>query len=144
MLVFFIHGVATQDVKYARSLESLIREEFKKRGKSCPQFYSSFWANILKDVGKMWNWIEQDLQEFQEENSQSDLHDIFRYQKFRKDFLFEFFGDAFTYLNSERGTEIRRLIAYQLEDFIKLNPQENELHGEGLKKMVESIKNFIC
>lgn len=128
MLVFFIHGVATQDVKYARSLESLIREEFKKRGQSCPQFYSSFWANILKDVGKMWNWIEQDLQEFQEENSQSDLHDIFRYQKFRKDFLFEFFGDAFTYLNSERGAEIRRLIAYQLEDFIKLNPQENELH----------------
>jgi hypothetical protein len=69
MLVFFIHGVATQDVKYARSLESLIREEFKKRRKSCPHFYSSFWANILKDVGKMWNWIEQDLQEFQEENS---------------------------------------------------------------------------
>ena len=128
MLVFFIHGVATQDVKYARSLESLIREEFKKRGKSCPQFYSSFWANILKDVGKMWNWIEQDLQEFQEENSQSDVNDIFRYQKFRKDFLFEFFGDAFTYLNSDRGAEIRRLIAYQLEDFIKLNPKENELH----------------
>ncbi len=128
MLVFFIHGVATQDIKYARSLESLIREEFQKRGQSCPQFYSSFWANTLKDVGKMWNWIEQDLQEFQEENSQPDLHDIFRYQKFRKDFLFEFFGDAFTYLNSERGTEIRRLIAYQLEDFIKLNHQENELH----------------
>jgi len=128
MLVFFLHGVATQDVKYAQSLETLIREEFKKRGKSCPHFYSSFWANILKDVGRIWNWIEQDLQEFQGENSQSDLHDIFRYQKFRKDFLFEFFGDAFTYLNSERGAEIRRLIANQLEDFIKLNPNENELH----------------
>jgi hypothetical protein len=46
MLVFFIHGVATQDVKYARSLESLIREEFKKRGKSFPQFYSSFWGHL--------------------------------------------------------------------------------------------------
>jgi hypothetical protein len=34
MLIFFIHGFATQDVKYAQPLESLIREEFKKRGKS--------------------------------------------------------------------------------------------------------------
>ena len=33
MLIFFIHGVATQNVKYAQPLESLIREEFKKRGK---------------------------------------------------------------------------------------------------------------
>ncbi len=48
MLVFFIHGVATQDVKYARSLETLIREEFKKTGKSCPHFYSSFWANSIE------------------------------------------------------------------------------------------------
>ncbi len=128
MLVFFIHGVATQDAKYAQPLENLIREEFNKRGKPCPCFYSSFWGHILKDVGKMWNWIERDLQEIQKENPQADLHDIFRYQKFRKDFLFEFFGDAFTYLNSERGAEIRRLIADRLEDFIKQNPKENELH----------------
>ena len=100
MLVFFIHGVATQDAKYSQPLESLIREEFKKRGISSPLFYSGFWGDFLKDVGKMWNWIEQDLQEIQKENSQADLDDIFRYQKFRKDFLFEFFGDAFTYLNS--------------------------------------------
>ncbi len=128
MLVFFIHGVATQDAKYAQPLENLIREEFNKRGKPCPCFYSSFWGHILKDVGKMWNWIERDLQEIKKENPQADLQDIFRYQKFRKDFLFEFFGDAFTYLNSERGAEIRRLIADRLEDFIKQNPKENELH----------------
>ncbi len=128
MLIFFIHGVATQNVKYAQPLEKLIREEFRKRGKSLPLFYSCFWADILRDVGRMWNWIEQDLQEIQKDNPEAALEDIFRYQKFRKDFLFEFFGDAFTYLNSERGAKIRELIADQLEDFIKQNPGETELH----------------
>jgi hypothetical protein len=128
MLIFFIHGVATQNVKYAQPLENLIREEFKKIGKSFPLFYSSFWADILKDVSKMWNWIEQDLHEFQKENPTTDLDNLFRYQKFRKDFLFEFFGDAFTYLNSERGSKIRELLAHQLEDFINQNPRETELH----------------
>jgi hypothetical protein len=126
MLIFFIHGVATQDAKYAQPLENLIREEFKKRGKPSPCFYASFWGHFLRDVGKMWNWIEQDLHEFQKEHPQTDPHDLFRYQKFRKDFLFEFFGDAFTYFNSERGSKIRELIANQLEDFIKQNPKETE------------------
>lgn len=128
MLVFFIHGVAQQSAKYAQSLESLLREEFQKRGKPSPYFSSGFWGHFLSDADKMWNWIEQDLQEIQQGNPQADLHDIFRYQKFRKDFLFEFFGDAFTYLNSERGAKIREHIAEQLEDFIIQNPRESELH----------------
>jgi hypothetical protein len=128
MLVFFIHGVATQDVKYATPLEELIRQEFQKKGKPSPYFCSGFWGDFLKDVGKMWDWIEQDLQDIKQESPQAELDDIFRYQKFRKDFLFEFFGDAFTYLNSERGKRIRGLIADKLEDFIKQNPRDNELH----------------
>ncbi|HEY9596166.1 MAG TPA: hypothetical protein V6D33_00660 [Cyanophyceae cyanobacterium] len=128
MLVFFIHGVATQTVKYAHPLEGLIREEFQKRNQPSPYFCSSFWASILKDVGKIWNCIERDLQAIKQENPQADIHDIFRYQKFRKDFLFEFFGDAFTYLHSERGAKVRELIAHQLEDFINQNPSETELH----------------
>jgi hypothetical protein len=44
MLVLFIHGVATQDVTYAKSLESFIREEFRKRSKPFPRFYASFWG----------------------------------------------------------------------------------------------------
>lgn len=128
MLVFFIHGVATQNAKYAQSLENLIREEFQKRGKPAPYFCSGFWGDFLKDVGKMWNWIEQDLQELQQENLQINLNNIFRYQKFRKDFLFEFFGDAFTYLNSERGAKIRGRIADKLDDFIQQHPKETELN----------------
>lgn len=79
MLVFFIHGVATPNVKYAHPLEELIREEFQKINQSSPYFYSSFWASVLKDVGKIWNYIDQDLQELQKDNPQADLHDTFRY-----------------------------------------------------------------
>lgn len=38
MLVFFIHGVATHDVKYADKLKNLIKEEFDQQKKSRPIF----------------------------------------------------------------------------------------------------------
>ena len=53
MLVFFIHGVATHDIKYADQLKSLIKEEFRQKEKLLPPFYSSFWGDVLKDVGKI-------------------------------------------------------------------------------------------
>lgn len=128
MLVFFIHGVATRDVKYADNLKVLIRENFTKRGESIPHFYSSFWGNVLSDVSKMWNWIYQDLQEIKKNYPQAKVEDIFRYQKFREGFLSEFIGDFFTYFNTERGETIRRMIFQQLDDFIKDHPKEDELH----------------
>lgn len=48
MLVFFIHGVATHDVKYADKLKNLIKEEFDQQEKSLPHFYSSFWGDVLR------------------------------------------------------------------------------------------------
>ncbi len=128
MLIFFIHGVATPTIQYAEELQLLVREEFLKRGELLPHFYSSFWADVLSDVGKMWNWIHQDLQEIKKQNPNVDIQDIFRYQKFREGFLSKFVGDFFTYLNPERGAQIRKLIAQQLYDFLKKNPNENDLH----------------
>jgi hypothetical protein len=128
MLVFFIHGVATHNVKYADKLKGLIKEEFIEGGKPLPHFYSSFWGDVLKDVGKIWNWIYQDLQEVKKDYPQANIDDIFRYQKFREGFLSEFFGDFLSYLNSERGATIRKFIAQQLKDFLEKNPQETELH----------------
>jgi hypothetical protein len=128
MLVFFIHGVATRDVQYADKLKSFIKEEFTQRDKPLPQFYSSFWGDVLNDVSKMWNWIHQDLQEFKKEHHQADLENIFRYKKFREGFLSDFVGDVLTYLNPERGLAIRKLLAQQLYDFLKKNPEETELH----------------
>jgi len=128
MLVFFMHGVATRNVQYADSLQSLIREEFSKQQVALPLFYASFWGDVLNDVGKLWNAVHQNLQAFESENPQADTQAIFRYQNFRKGFFSEFVGDAFTYLNSERGIKIRKIIAEQLSDFITRNPGETELH----------------
>lgn len=128
MLVFFIHGVATRDVQYAEQLKALMRQEFTNRGKSLPHFYSSFWGNVLRDVDKMWNGIEQDLQEIDKEYPITKTDEIFRYKKFREGFLSQFIGDFLAYLNPNRGVAIRKLIAQQLYDFLKDNPNETELH----------------
>lgn len=111
MLVFFIHGVATHDIKYADQLKRLIKEEFRQREKSLPLFYSSFWGDVLKDIGKMWNWIDQDLQKLKKYNPQASVDSIFRYRYFREGFLSEFGGDFLSDLNPERGIAIRKLIA---------------------------------
>jgi hypothetical protein len=127
MLIFFIHGVATRDVKYADSMKSAIREEFKRVGESLPHFYASFWGNALSDVTKMWNCISQDLQQVKQEAPQKSIENVFRYQQFREGLLSEFVGDMFTYLNPTRGVEIRNLLAQQLVSFINDHPQEDEL-----------------
>lgn len=128
MLVFFVHGVATRDVKYADTLKTLIREQCLARKQPAPYSYSSFWGNALSDVSRMWHQIHQSLHEFKAENPQSDLQEIFRYQAFREGLFSEFVGDMFTYLNQQRGYEIRKLIAQQLIAFIKEHPQETDLH----------------
>lgn len=128
MLIFFIHGVATRDVKYADSLKAMIRAQSLEKKAAIPHFYASFWGNTLSDVSKMWHQIHQGLQEHKAENPQVDLQDIFRYQLFREGLLSAFVGDMFTYLNPIRGYEIRKLIAQQLIGFIKEFPQETDLH----------------
>ena len=128
MLVFFIHGVATRTVQYADDLKVLLREEFTTRGEPIPQFHSSFWGDVLSDVGKIWNWIHQDLQTLKTQDPSVDIGEIFRYQQFRQGLLSEFVGDAFTYLNPERGAKIRELIADHLYDFIRLNPEASDIH----------------
>jgi hypothetical protein len=128
MLVFFIHGVATRDAQYADQLKALIRKEFSERGKSVPHFHASFWGNVLRDIDKMWNGIDQDLQELQQDSPQASLDDIFRYRKFREGFLSQFVGDFLAYLNPRRGAAIRKIIAQDLYEFLKDNPEETEIH----------------
>lgn len=128
MLIFFIHGVATRDVKYAEPLKIAIREELNKHGVISPCFYSSFWGNALSDVDKMWSQIDRDINTLQHDYPEIDVKDYFRYREFREGFLSEFVGDMFTYLNERRGAEIRKLIAQQLMQFLKENSQETDLH----------------
>ena len=128
MLIFFIHGVATRDVKYAEPLKIALKEELKKHGVVSPCFHSSFWGNALSDVERMWNHIDRDLSTLQHECLEIEIKDYFRYREFREGFLSEFVGDMFTYLNEQRGFEIRKLIARQLRQFLQENSQETDLH----------------
>lgn len=124
MLVFFIHGVATRDKTYASELTDKITEEFSKRKQPAPVFYSSLWGGVLKNTPNLWNWVQQDLNDFQK-NSKGD---VFQYSKYREFFVSHFFNDLFTYLNLDHGWEIRKVIAMQLLECLEKHPRENELH----------------
>lgn len=128
MLVFFLHGVATKNADYAKPLQALLRKEFNQRQQPLPHFYAGFWGNVFKQTGQMWNWIHQDLQTLKTSSPYVDMQDIFRYQDIREDFISQFFGDALTYFNTERGFVIRDILADQLYQFLKHYPQEAELH----------------
>ena len=128
MLIFFIHGVATRDVKYAEPLKIAIKEKLKKYGVISPCFYSSFWGNASSNVDRMWRQIDRDINAIEQIYPEVNVKECFRYREFREGFLSEFVGDMFTYLNEQHGYEIRKLIAQQLIQFVKNNCQETELH----------------
>jgi len=128
MLIYFIHGVATRDASYANKLIKLIEEECKRKNQIIPYCYAGFWGNVLKGTEKLWRDIEQELQTQKQKNSNFNPEQSFRYQNFRKEYLSYFIGDAFSYLGSDQGTQIRRIIADQLIDLVQAHPRESELH----------------
>ncbi len=128
MLVFFLHGVATSNAQYGKSLSDLVRDEFGKRNQALPNFCFSFWGSMLKETDKIWNGIREELQRQALENPEFDSQDSFRYQDFREGYFSHFVGDAFTYLNLERGKKIRENILEQLRDFLSQYPRETDLH----------------
>ncbi|WP_313707371.1 hypothetical protein [Planktothrix agardhii] len=128
MLVFFIHGVATRDACYSSNLQQIIKTEFSQRGEKNPHFYASFWGSALTDMGKIWNGIDEDLAHAKNKYSKSDSEEFLKYRSFREGFFSQFLGDFFTYMNPDNGQEIRNIIAQQLSNFIKQNPNDSEIH----------------
>lgn len=128
MLVFFIHGVATRDADYSSKLEQLIKTEFILREKKNPHFCPSFWGFALTDMRKIWNGIGEDLAAIKKKYPKIDRDEVFRYRQFREGLFSQFLGDFFTYMNPDKGREIRKIIAEQLDKFIKQNPNDAELH----------------
>lgn len=132
MLVFFIHGVNTQDASYAKYLIKNINKEFSERGvRENPSFYSSFWGNCFNNKKqKITGHIDRD---FSRACKSADLglfpkNDVYRYQKQRNSFINNFLGDFLIYQNHERGAEIRKTITLQLRQFLKDNPRKKEIH----------------
>ena len=128
MLVFFIHGVATRDVKYSQALIEGIKDELSRQSSKLPYFYTSFWGHVLNDFNQIWNHISDDLNMLKRKNPAVDIKDVFRYRQFREGLISEFVGDMFTYMNESQGFEIRKILAEQLTSFIDKYPDEKEIH----------------
>ena len=116
MLVFLIHGVATQDAGYGDQFKKKVKEMLSKKNAKSPIFYSSFWGHSFKSkTDQLFNWVRSDVKELSEKCKQlcGSEYDIYRYQEQLEDFIAKFFGDFLTYLNNDKGASIRRQILHQ-------------------------------
>ena len=84
MLVFLIHGVATQNAgygdKFKRKVKELLlkastnREAAAENDIKMPVFYSSFWGHTFKSqTDQIFNWVRSDIKEIT--NRHPDLKD---------------------------------------------------------------------
>ncbi|WP_448380527.1 hypothetical protein [Gloeomargarita sp.] len=145
MLVFLIHGVATQSVGYGDRFKKNVKEfllqanreagstEYnngQKNNPAIPVFYSSFWGHTFKNqTDQLFNWVRSDIKEIttRHPDLKDKGHDIYRYQELREDFIGKFFGDFLTYMHQEKGAEIRGQIFAQFQAFIRDHPQDREV-----------------
>jgi len=129
MLVWFMHGASVRRVEYADPLRSRLIQLFSSSGTPIPEFYSSFWGDSLGDTEQMWDWVQQDLEAFRWDHPQVDLDDIFHYRQRRQQLITGFFSDIFTYLNSKKGREVRKVIAVQFLNFLTTSATfDDDLH----------------
>jgi hypothetical protein len=93
MLVFFIHGVNTQNYRYA---DTLI-ENIKKNIGTPAKFYSSFWGNLFNDKKhQVIGYIEKDFSRACEKHKEYRVYhyDIYRYKEQRNQLINNFLGDV--------------------------------------------------
>lgn len=137
MLIFFIHGVNTQNCRYADKLIENIKKNIKKPA----NFYSGFWGNLFNDKKyQVIEYIEQDFSRACEKHKEYEkLHyDIYRYKKQRKDLISNFLGDFLIYQNPERGRAVRNVLFEQLNQFLKNHPGQTQIHF-----IAHSLGSFI-
>ncbi len=130
MLIFLIHGVATQNSGYGDQFKSKIKDALIRENTKLPVFYSSFWGHAFKSkTDQLFNWVRSDIKDLS--NNCKELRgretDIYRYQEHREDFIAKFFGDFLTYLNTETGVAIRHQILNQFQDFVNSHPENKEI-----------------
>ena len=130
MLVFLIHGVATQDAGYGDQFKKKVKEILSKKNSQSPIFYSSFWGHSFKSkTDQLFNWVRSDVKNLSEKCKElrGSEQDIYRYQEHREDFIAKFFGDFLTYLNNDKGASIRKQILHQFQDFVDNHPEDKEI-----------------
>ncbi len=123
-----MHGASVRQPGYADPLRTRIISEFTSRDVVIPEFYSSFWGDVLGDTNEIWDFVQQDLEAFKWDNPGVDLDDVFHYRQRREQLINGFFHDIFKYLSTAAGKEIRRAVAMQFLNFLTDNPLEEDLH----------------
>ncbi|GAB4207763.1 MAG: hypothetical protein Fur006_65960 [Coleofasciculaceae cyanobacterium] len=152
MLIFFIHGVATQDVKYAQSLESLIREEFKKRGKSCPHWNNHRTAslitiNVLREKIKLrLKIINQVINHLKQVPGMTC--------PWAPSFRLYLLAETLEEINFKDGSgklilcvnplQVHYVYVFDRNDNCKFRGYVGLIHGDGLKQSVDLIKKNYC
>ena len=137
MLVFFIHGVNTQNFKYADVLIKNIRKDVR----TSINFYPSFLGNLFCDKKHQTvGYIEKDLaRAFEKHSEYKEYHyDIYRYQQRRNDLISNFLSDFLIYQNPKRGKAIRKVILEQISQFLENHPDQTQLHF-----IAHSLGSFI-
>ena len=130
MIVFLIHGVATQDAGYGDQFKRKVKENLSKKNVESPIFFSSFWGHTFKSkTDQLFNWVRADVKDLSDKCRELNNcgNDIYRYQEAREDFIAKFFGDFLTYLNVDKGAAIRKQILSQFQDFIDNHPEDKEI-----------------
>jgi hypothetical protein len=130
MLVFLIHGVGTQDAGYGDHFKKKIKEILIEKNAISPIFYSSFWGHTFKSkTDQLFNWVHSDIRDLSDKCKElrGREADIYRYQEYREDFIAKFFGDFLTYLNTDKGSAIRKQILNQFQDFVNSHPEEKKI-----------------
>lgn len=133
MLVFFIHGVNTQNSRYADELIKKIRKKLATPA----NFYSSFWGNLFNNKKHQTiGCIEKDFSRVCEHHKEykGSYDDIYRYKKRRNDIISNFL----IYQNPDRGKAIRKTIVVQLSQFLNDHSNQQEIH-----LIAHSLGSFI-
>lgn len=128
MLIWFMHGASVRHITYADPLRDFLIQQFSFQDLPLPEFYPCFWGDALGSNTQLWDWVQQDLAAFRWEHPQVDVEDIFHYPKRREQLVSGFFSDIFTYLNAQRGREVRKAIASQFLTWLQSVPFEEDLH----------------
>lgn len=123
-----MHGASVRQPGYADPLRTRLIETFTQRSLPVPEFYSSYWGDVLGDTHEIWDFVQQDLETFKWDYPTTDIDDVFHYRQRREQLITGFFHDIFKYLSPQQGKDIRRAIALQFLNFLTETPFEEDLH----------------
>ncbi|HBC43384.1 MAG TPA: hypothetical protein DCZ88_16250 [Pseudanabaena sp.] len=77
MLVFLIHGVATQDAGYGDQFKRKVKENLTNKNVASPVFYLNFWGHTFKNkTDQLFNWVRADVKDLSVDTPRTEVTGI--------------------------------------------------------------------